>query len=211
MENESSRCGLFSGWGSFFSIFLFFFIFYFFIFHFFIFHFFIFLFFHFFIFYFFIFLFFHFFIFIFFDDVITHPTHPSLFLSCLPQPTPPLFFFLLPCRRFPNPCRRFPTIFRRSSPPIRSQDICDVIFGKYGRKGPMRQTNEILELFLDPMSSLFRPTIFNNQSEATIFRRFFRRCSPPIRSQEIHDVIFGKYGRKGPTVLLTKYVTFSHF
>ena len=185
----------------------------FFYFLFFYFSFFYFLFFHFFILFFFIFYFFifSFFLFIFFDDVITHPTHPSLFLSCLPQPTPPLFFVLLPCRRFPNPCRRFPTIFRRSSPPIRSQDICDVIFGKYGRKGPMRQTNETLELFLDPMSSLFRPTIFNNQSEAAIFRRFFRRCSPPIRSQEIHDVIFGKYGRKGPTVLLTKYVTFSHF
>ena len=180
MENESSRCGLFSGWGSFFSIFLFF-LFFIFLFLFFYFSFFYFLFFHFFIF--FIFLFFYFFIFLFlFFRWRYHPPYPPLPLSFLPSPThsSPLFF-LLPCRRFPNPCRRFPTIFRRSSPPIRSQDICDVIFGKYGRKGPMRQTNEILELFLDPMSSLFRPTIFNNQSEAAILRRFFRRCSPPIR------------------------------
>ena len=100
----------------------------------------------------------------------------------------------------------FPKIFRRSSPPIRSQEICDVIFVKLGLYGPMRQTNEI---FGAMMSSFSRPTIFNNQSEAAIFRttfrRFsedFRRCSPPIRSQEICDVIFVKLGLYGPTVLL---------
>ena len=112
-------------------IFLFFhfFYFYFFIFYFFI----IFLFFLFFIFYFFCFLFFLFFIFlffIFFDDVITRPTHPSLFLSCLPPPTPLRFFSSLPCRPFSHPCRCFPTLFRRFS-----ED--DVIFVKLGRYGPM--------------------------------------------------------------------------
>ena len=203
MENESSRCGLFSGWGSFFSIFFIFFLFFFY------FSFFYFLFFHFFILFFFIFLFFHFFIFfVYFFRWRHHPPYPPLPLSFLPSPTHPSPLFCpLALPTIPEPL----STLSESSPPIRSQDICDVIFGKYGRKGPMRQTNEILELFLDPMSSLFRPTIFNNQSEAAIFRRFFRRCSPPIRSQEIHDVIFGKYGRKGPTVLLTKYVTFSHF
>ena len=150
------------------------------IFHFFIFLFFlffIFLFFIFFIFYFFIFiflffyfLFFHFlffifyflfFIFYFFDDVITHPPHlphfflflphpplPSFFLS-FPPPTPP-FFFLLPCRRWPEP---FPTLSEVPSwlRKIWSQEAHDV------------RLMSLFELFLDLMSSISRPTIFNNQ------------------------------------------------
>ena len=100
MQNEPSRCGLFSGWGSFFPFFLFFiflfFYYFYFIFFIFYFSFFIFFSFSFSIFYFFIFSFF-----IFFDDVITHPfplsfllspTHPSP-LSFLPSsPLPSLFF-----------------------------------------------------------------------------------------------------------------------
>ena len=116
MQNEPSRCGLFSGGGSFFIFFYFLFFhflfFYFFIFflffYFFIFYFFIFLF-YFFIFYFFIFHFFIFLFFYFFDDVITHPPFPLF--SGLPPPSPPCFFSALPCQRFSDPFRRFPKIF----------------------------------------------------------------------------------------------------
>ena len=223
-----------SGWGSFYSIFLFFYFFYFFnfllllfIFYFFVFLFFIFLFFifYFLFFYFFIFLFFYFsffyffifnFIFIYYFFIFSmtsSPTHPSplFFFSFthqplpdffLPPPTPPSFFlffphpplpsfFLLSCRRFPNFCRRFPK-------------CCPGFIGSQGSHD-VRLMSFFWAIFRDDVID-FRPTIFNNQSEAsifqTIFRRFFRRCSPPIRSQEIDDVIFVKLGRKGPTVLL---------
>ena len=127
------------------------------------------------------------------------PTRPSLIFSCLPPPTPPLFFplafthpsplfFLLPSPTHPSPLffpLALPTIpeplptLSEDFPKILSTNqkpgFCDVIFGKLGLKGPMRQHNEILGLFLDLMSLLSRPTIFNNQSEVSIFPRFFRR------------------------------------
>ena len=87
-------------------LFLFFYFFYFLFFYFF--HF---LFFYFFIFHFFIFI-FYFLFFIFFDDVITHPpTHPSLFFSGHPPPTPPSFF--PPC--LAHPSRTLADAFRRFS------------------------------------------------------------------------------------------------
>ena len=132
--------------------FLFFYFLFFFIFHCFCFSFFCFLFFIFLFFQFYFFLFFHFLFFYLFFSMTSSPTpstpplfflffptHPSPPFSFLRPPTPLRFFPLA----FPNPCRRFPKIFRRCPPPIRSQDICDVSFGKLGRKGPMRQTNEI--------------------------------------------------------------------
>ena len=121
----------------------------------------------------------------------TPPTPPSFFLAFPHLPLPSFFsflsplFFFLPCRPFPDPCRRFPKIFRRFSPPIRSQDLCDVNFGKLGLKGPMRQHDEIFGpifrndviAFADqdsqqPIRSQgFGAKIWINQSQATISNR----------------------------------------
>ena len=119
-----------------------------------------------------------------------HPPLPSFF-SFLPFPHPPLPFFFSclaeDSRRWPEP---FPTLSEVPSwlRKIWSQEAHDV------------RLMSLFELFLDLMSSMSRPTIFNNQpfSEqlSKDFPKIFRRCSPPIRSQEIDDVIFGKYGCK---------------
>ena len=144
---------------------------------------------------------------------LTPPTPP---LSFLPSPTypSPLFFPLaLPTLPEPLPTlsddfsEDLPKICRRCSPPIPSQEICDVIFGKYGRKGPMRQHNEILR-FDDVIASGRRFSTTNqkppfSEDFSEDFPNIFRRSSPPIRSQESCDVIFVKFGRKSPTVLLT--------
>ena len=118
------------------------------------------------------------------------PTTPPSALFVLLHPPLPDFF---PClskdfRRWPEP---FPTLSEVGSwlRKIWSQGSHDVRL--------MR-----LSIFYTFCFSFSRRTLFNNQSEASIFRRSFRSCSRPIRSQEICDVIFGKSGRKGPTVLL---------
>ena len=167
-----------------FLFFIFFFYFLFFIFSFFYFLFFIFLFFHFFIFLFFsfffyfsFFLFFHFLFFYFFIFIflfLVHPPTPPSFFLAIPHPPLPAFFFALPCPPFPKIFRRFPTLFRRCSPPIRSQDHLRKIWSHLAHDVSLMS---FLSIFCIFGKSISRRKIFNNQSEAAVFRRFFRRFS----------------------------------
>ena len=193
-------------------IFLFFFIFYFLFFYFFIFLFFIYLFIYLFFylfFFYFLFFIFSFFIFYFFilyflmTSSLTPPT-PPLFLSCHPPPIPPSFFpscLADPSRTLADAFRRFSEGFPKmtSTSEIRSEGSHDVRL--------MR-----LSIFFVPSVNRYLVGRFSTTNQKPPFPKIFpkicRRCSPPIRSQEICDVIFGKYGLKGPTVLLIMYHNF---
>ena len=71
---------------------------------------------------------------------LTHlPTPPSFFLAIPHPPLPPFFLLALPT--LPEP---LPTLFRRLAEDALHQSEARKIFVKYGRKGPMRQHNEIL-------------------------------------------------------------------
>ena len=200
---------------SFFHFFIFIFSFSFSFFHFliiFIFYFYIFLFFHFLFFYFsffyFLFFIFHFsfFYFLFFYFSIFylfifwwrhHPPTPPSALFVLPHPPLPDFFLAFPkisedFRRWPEP---FPTFSEVGSwlRKIWSKGSHDVRL--------MRLSNFWYLLLIDISSDAFQQPI-RSLHFPKIFPKIFQRCSRPIRSQEICDVIFGKSGQKGPTVLL---------
>ena len=129
------------------------------------------------------------------------PTHPSL-LFFWPSPTHlSLVFSALPCPPFPNPCRpfpkifrRFPKLFRRCSPPIRSQDNLRKIGSNLAHDVSLMRFID----FLGPSANRYLVGTFQqpirSRSFPKIFPKIFRRCSPPIRSQEICDVNFGKSG-----------------
>ena len=98
------------------------------------------------------------------------PPTPPLYFSFLSPPTPPLFFFLLPCRRFPKIPEPLPTLSEGPSQ-----------LRKIGSEGAddVRLVSLFRAIFRYDVIVLPR-TIFNNQSEASIFRTTFRRFSEDL-------------------------------
>ena len=127
---------------------------------------------------------------------LTPPTHPSL-LSFLPfPPTPPSFFpscLADPSRTLADAFRRFADDFPKMTSTSENRSIWshDVRLMSFLR-------------FDDVIASGRRFSTTNQKPPfCEDWPKIFRRCSPPIRSQESCYVIFGKYGLYGPTVLLS--------
>ena len=134
------------------------------------------------------------------------PTHSSLFFSCLPPIHPSPLFFLLPCRRFPTIPEPLPTL---SEDPLHQSEARTSVTSSsenWVKRVPCVKLMRFWVLWCHRLlgrrfSTTNQKPPFSEQLSED-FPKIFRRCSPPIRSQEICDVIFVKLGQKGPTVLL---------
>ena len=131
------------------------------------------------------------------------PTHPSPLFSFLPPPTPPCFFSsCLPdhSRTLADHSRTLADAFQRFSEDALHQSEARTSVTSASEnwvaRVPCVRLMRFLGLFLEMMSSLSRPKIFNNQSEARVLACKFELTNhkPPFPTV--------KSCRKGPTVLL---------
>ena len=131
------------------------------------------------------------------------PTHPSLFFLAFPHPPLPAFFPPCLADAFPTLSEDSRRFFRRCSPPIRSQENLRKIGSQVSHDvSLMSFFIDFLHLrLIDISSDAFQQPI-RSHPFPKIFPKIFRRCSPPIRSQEICDVIFVKLGLMYPITLL---------
>ena len=107
------------------------------------------------------------------------PTTPSWFF---PSPTHPSPLFFLPFRRLPKMARTLSDAFR--SAVVASENLV-----KRVHDVRLMRLSIFLDLLLIDISSDAFQQPIRSLHFPKIFPKTFRRCSPPIRSQEICDVI----------------------